>query len=576
MSSQLTARIQIANGTESFRTLRESGFYYVDKSLFIREFLEAGTDAVTLLTRPRRFGKTLLLSMVNEFFNIQRKSKNLFDGLLIAQEQDLCSSWMNSYPVLNITLKDVHGETYTSTLNKFKILIEDLCDTHRYLLTSQKVSPLLQRRLNTLYQGAGTAEQVENSLRTLSSALAEEYAKPVIVLIDEYDVPLENSWRHGFFDTMCSFLRSLFSQALKTNESLKFALLTGCLRIAKESIFTGVNNFTCYGINHPRFSEILGFTAEEVDALLKKVNGEEKRSLLKEWYDGYVFGNNTEMYCPWDILQYIKRLQNDPEAVPEAFWMNTSSNSIVSEFLHRSGFNTKRHWEKLLNGGSVSATIQDACTYDSFFLTEDHLWTVLYSTGYLTKAKSREKGRKISKNCQLKTKLVLPNTEIREVVTYLTDLWFSESIYELDRSRFFSALWAGDSDVFTEQITEFLQKSVSYYDSHFDFCHGFLSGVFFKTPYDIISNYERGEGRPDIVVVDGNHSRVAILEVKHTKNQKTFSSLANTALRQIQKKKYDAPYREANFTSILHWGIAFYKKSCLTCCSLEKPSVQAR
>ena len=559
--------VKILNGSDSFRELIESGSYYVDKTDFIEEFFAFGYDQTSLITRPRRFGKSLIMSMLDEFFNIEKDSRHLFAGLKIAKNQELCAEWMNNYPVLSISFHGIEEKTFPEFLENFKILLQNICLENEVLRENTDGSDPIKQRIQSYYTKTSDLAELKNALLTFCLVLAKHYQKPVILLLDEYDVPLATAWKNNYYEEMISFLRTLFVQALKSNKYLKFAVLTGCLRIAKESIFTGLNNFTCYGIDQAQFADKYGFTNEDVDLLLKSIRAEDKKSLLQSWYDGYQFGTSSEIYCPWDVLQYVKALQKNHNALPEPYWINTSSNAIVSEFLTKADLTVKRKWESLIRGGSISVAIQQALTFDTLFLSEDHLWSTLYLTGYLTKAKKQNLSEETKEFLQeQRCELAIPNTEIQRIFTFATDLWFTALVSEMDRNDFFRSFWDADEVLFARHIEHFLQKSISYYDSQFDFCHGFMNGIFFKSGYVVTSNYEHGEGRPDIVVEDSSNRRVGIIEVKHTTDEKTFSGLAQTALKQIETRHYDMPFQDENIQSIVHVGIAFYKKYCRTKC----------
>ena len=560
---------QFAPGVEVFRELREEGYYYVDKTALISELLN-NVAKVSLITRPRRFGKTLTMSMLGEFFDIEKDSSAIFTDLSIAHDTEMCSKWMNCYPVLSISLKGMTENSFDKVLYNLSGIIQEICIFKKYLLESDKVSSADKISLQAFTLRNITDYKLNGSITTVLRALYMHWGKPVIVLIDEYDVPLANAFQQGFYADMAAFMRNFLGDALKGNSTYKFAVLTGCLRISKESIFTGLNNFTSYGIETAQFADKFGFTAQEVDALLHAAQHEEKKASIKAWYDGYQFGNIQEIYCPWDIFEYLHELRTDPTLTPRAYWDNTSSNDIVKTFLRSSHFDVKGKWEQLIRGEAVSANIIESLTYEELFDSEDHLWTILYLTGYLTKARKKDAPNHPLKNAhqadalpsEEKSLLVIPNEEVRQIFIRSVDSWFRDLAFSSDRQQFFDALWAGRTEEVEEHLSAFLLQSVSYYDSHFEYCHGFMSGVFFKSGYGITSNDECGDGRPDLVIEDRKQRRVAIIEIKHTKKVEDFPVLARTALRQIQEKNYAAPFREHDGITILLWGIAFCKKSC--------------
>ena len=390
---------------------------------------------------------------------------------------------------------------------------------------------------------------------TLCRALHSHWGKPAILLIDEYDVPLARAEQNGYYSEMVTFIRNMLGAALKTNPSLQLAVLTGCLRIAKESIFTGLNNFKCYGISDPKFSDKFGFTSQEVDALLSDAHFSDKKDVMREWYDGYRFGLGQEIYCPWDILQYVDDLQTDPNAKPQAYWSNTSSNSIIKKFIGRTDFNTNKKFETLLSGESIEVELVESLTYDTVHSSEENLWSMLYLTGYLTKAQEEGFGDK--------TRLVIPNKEIRKIFIKSVRTWFTDTMKVTPREELLDAFWAGDGERFTRQLAQILLNSISFHDDHHeDFYHAVLVGLFIGCGYDVESNHEVGYGRPDIVIIDRRNARAAVIETKHSSTLKELDANVSEALRQIVEKKYDAEVRE-ELDNVLLWGMAFFKKRCL-------------
>ena len=433
-----------------------------------------------------------------------------------------------------------------------------------FLCTSNTISATLKKKLAALADLCCDIDLLKFSLATLCAALEEHFAQQVILLIDEYDVPLNAAHLNGYYEEMRDFVRTLLASVLKDNPSLQFAVLTGCLCLAQESIFTAHNNLSCYGINQHKFSDKFGFTENEVDILLHRTHLQNKKQELARWYDGYQFGKTHGIYCPWDVIEYVKAALEDPFACTELYWITTSGNEILREVLQNTDFSLKQKWEKLIRGETVFARIIESLTFDSLLLSEDHIVSLLYLTGYLTRANVPLSGSERDPPDNRLTALCIPNAEIRQVFIEASDFWFSEYMRQSDRKDFFDALWNGDEQAMTLEITRFLQKSISYYDSHADYCHGFISGLFFKSGFEVISNDDLGDGRPDLEIFDDAGPRVAMLAIKHTKDVKTFSGLAEKALKQIANKHYDAPFRERPGISILHWGLAFCKKSCQT------------
>ncbi|MGN1037801.1 MAG: AAA family ATPase, partial [Mailhella sp.] len=400
-------------GAEFFREIRENGFYYADKSGIIEELLVQNPAKVTLLTRPRRFGKTLTMTMLQEFFDIRKDSRGIFEELAVSENSELCEKWMNKYPAVFLTLKGVEGLSFEQAMGQMKELIGRLCREFSFLLESPSVDETDRQTLRKLKNREGTAEQLTSALSTFCTALHDHYGKNVILLIDEYDVPLAKAQENGYYKEMVAFIRAFLGGTLKTSPFLQLAVLTGCLRISKESIFTGLNNFRCYGIDDALFADKVGFTSEEVDALLESAGLAEKKAVLREWYDGYRFGNNVEMYCPWDVLQYVADVMYYPSSEPKAYWNNSSGNGVIKSFVGRSDLSIGGKFETLLAGGCVEARITENLTYDSLHSSEDNLWTLLYLTGYLTKARPEQ-----MEECGIlpggeMTPLVIPNKEIR-------------------------------------------------------------------------------------------------------------------------------------------------------------------
>ena len=542
-------------GGESFRRIREDNCYYIDKTMFLEELLLQTPPMVSLITRPRRFGKTLNMTMLHEFFDIRHDSRKLFEGLAISKNEALCDAWMNKYPSVFLSMKNVEGMSFDDAYIYFRDLASRLCSDHGYLIDSPRVAELEKRLLKSILDQEADVGAVSNILLTFSRALHAHWGKPAILLIDEYDVPLARAEQNGYYSEMVSFIRNMLGAALKTNPSLQLAVLTGCLRIAKESIFTGLNNFKCYGISDPKFSDKFGFTSQEVDALLADAHFSDKKDVMREWYDGYRFGLGQEIYCPWDILQYVDDLQTDPNAKPQAYWSNTSSNSIIKKFIGRTDFNTNKKFETLLSGESIEVELVESLTYDTVHSSEENLWSMLYLTGYLTKAQEEGFGDK--------TRLVIPNKEIRKIFIKSVRTWFTDTMKVTPREELLDAFWAGDGERFTRQLAQILLNSISFHDDHHeDFYHAVLVGLFIGCGYDVESNHEVGYGRPDIVIIDRRNARAAVIETKHSSTLKDLGANVSEALRQIVEKKYDAEVRE-ELDNVLLWGMAFFKKRCL-------------
>ena len=554
-------------GGESFREIREKNFFFVDKTAFIEEFFLNSHAKVSLITRPRRFGKTLLQDMLCEFFDIRKDSRNIFDGLDVSKNSALCASWMNKYPTICISLKEFSGASFQEAVNTFRSVLSGyLIQEFSFLLDSQEIEAEDKNKIRRIRSEEAGTEQIGDFFSLLMRCLKMHYKKNVIVLIDEYDVPLAKAHENGYYDEMVEFIRSMLGRSLKTNRNLEFAILTGCLRISKESIFTGLNNFVCYTISGYHFMDKFGFTQNEVDSLLSLVNFSDKKDIIQEWYDGYIFGNNQKVYCPWDVLLYVTDLMKTSEAVPMNYWVNTSENSIIRDFLDNTNFNIKNKCEKLISGGYIPVTIDESLTYNSLYTYEDNIWTLLYLSGYLTKSSKNQLGEHDLKYFENQVNLVIPNREIRSIFISSCNEWFKRYMSRSNRKILFNAFWDGDTAKFHEQLTSALKKSISYFDYKEDFYHAFLAGIFFGSGYTVLSNREGGTGRMDIQVVDENNSWISVIEVKHTDVMEKIQEKAEEGLSQIEKKEYDTAFHD--FKRIIRWGTAFCKKNCAVACQI--------
>ena len=547
------ASLNILIGGESFREIREQKCCYVDKTTFLEEMLAAIPPKVSLVTRPRRFGKTLMMTMLQEFFDIRKDSRDIFEGLAVSRNVTLCEAWMNKYPVLFLTLKGVEGQDFDSALILFRELAVRLCSDNAYLAESQKVIREDKTLLRRVMEREATPPELSNILLVLCRALEAHWGRPAILLIDEYDVPISHAEQNGYYKEMIGFIRNLLGAALKTNPSLKFAILTGCLRIARESIFTGLNNFMCYTVSDAEYADKFGFTEAEVDKILADAGLTGRKPEFKEWYDGYRFGTGTEIYCPWDILTHVSKLQNNPEARPQAYWNNTSGNTIVRTLIAQSGPETRQKVEDLINGKAIEENLAEDLTYDLVYKNENTIWSMLYLTGYLTKASSQPDNDS--------TALVIPNKEVRKIFTETISSWFNEAMKKQDLSAFAAALWNGDAEALQNTLTDILYSTISYHDSAESFYHGFMTGLLHGAGLAISSNRENGLGRTDIAIVDGRNKRAVIIELKYAKEYEDLEAWAEEALAQIDEKKYAAGL-PPNIRTVINYGIAFWKKEC--------------
>lgn len=545
-------------GVSDFERIRENGYYYIDKSGMITEILKTESTAVTLITRPRRFGKTLGMSMMSSFFDIRKDSRTLFEGLEIFNDRVLCSKWMNQYPTIFLSFKDVDGLSFASAYNMLSATVTDLYKEHLYLLDSDKINLYDKKIIGRIVEGKASVTEVKKSLELLIEVMRVHYGKPVILLLDEYDVPVAKASNHGYYAEMLEVIKALMSTALKDNTSLRFAVLTGCLKIAKESIFTGTNNFVSDTIVSSRLNEYFGFTHCDVEKLLQDADLMDQADNMKVWYDGYHFGD-FDVYCPWDVMNYLRDLQRDPLANPASYWKNTSDNAIIRSFIDYAGSSITGKLENLMAGGYIVQKIEENLTYDYLHSSEDNLWNILYLTGYLTRVRNRDLAEPLSDGMSA---LMIPNAEVREIFETTVQKWFSDTTQTLDRKMLFHAVWDGNSDVLTAEMNKLLRMTISYHDYKEDFYHAFLAGIFAGAGYMVESNKEHGEGRSDVVVIDSRGGRVAVFEAKYSKALDRMSDDCKEALIQIDDRMYAKEFEESS-DQVYCYGISFFKKRCL-------------
>lgn len=554
-------------GMENFVEIRRNNFYYVDKTRLIEQLVEKWSE-VSLFTRPRRFGKTLNMSMLRAFFEVGAEA-NLFDGLYISHKKELCEQYMGKYPVISFTLKNIEGQSFDEVKKSMKYLIGTIARQYSFLLESEKLSvvdkEIYRALLFTNEDGTFRMSDValEKSLYRLTELLEKHYHKKVIVLIDEYDVPLEKAFHHGYYDEMVILIRNLFGNVLKTNEHLKMAVLTGCLRIAKESIFTGLNNFKVYPITMRAFDESFGFTDEEVQKMLKYYRLEEDYEIVKAWYDGYRFGD-VDVYCPWDVINYCSDRQYDPKLEPQNYWANTSSNDIISHFVDGMGGQrkvTRIELERLINGETVQKEINQELTYKELYSSIDNLWSTLFMTGYLTQ-KGDSNGKRYN--------LAIPNQEIRNIMTDHILQLFKEDVAKDGAmvETFCQALVDGNANRIEQLFTEYLMKTISVRDTFVrkpvkeNFYHGILLGILsYKGGWYVTSNRESGDGFSDIMVRIDDEDVGIIIEVKYAENGKE-EEMSRKALLQIHEKHYEKVLLDEDIHKVMKYGIACNKKKC--------------
>lgn len=552
--------VKLPVGISDFHKLRQNEYYYVDKTNLIKELLESRIAEVTLITRPRRFGKTIGMSMLAYFFDIRKDSRKLFEDLKISRDIELCQKWMNQYPTLFISFKDVDGLNFQSAMKMLRNQISWICNEHDYLSDSDKVNENDKKiflKLQDISEENLSEDLIKISVATIIRMMNAHYGKPVILLLDEYDVPLAKASSNGYYKEMLDVMKTMMSTSLKDNSHLQFAVVTGCLKIAKESIFTGTNNFISDTIIATHLNEYFGFTDQEVKDILKDIGLQEHFKEIKEWYDGYNFGK-IDVYCPWDVMNYVRDLRIDPDMKPASYWKNTSDNAVIRSFIDHAGSNITEKFETLLGGGSIIQKVDEGITYDYLNSSEENLWSLLYLTGYLTKAKDDEYSGTLPEETYA---LKIPNVEIREIFETTIKRWFEDSAKIWDRKHLFAAVWEGDSKEITLEMSKLLRKTISYHDYREDFYHAFLAGIFAGAGYMVESNKEHGEGRSDVVVYDSMNARVAIFEAKYSKSREEMERDCNRAIEQINKKMYASEY-EDDYDEILCYGISFFKKRC--------------
>ena len=563
----MKSALKLPIGVENFEKLRTEGFYYVDKTEMIIELLHNWGD-VNLFTRPRRFGKSLNMSMLKYFFSYGC-DPGLFEGLAIAEEKELCDKYMGKFPVISVTLKGVEARNYEGALSMLYAVIMDEARRFPELLKSESLSEeekkdyqYLTRSLYDQESGSRKLEDyIKRSLFLLSRFLCKHYGQKVVLLIDEYDVPLDKAQQYGYYDEMVDLIRGLFGQALKTNENLFIAVLTGCLRIARESIFTGLNNFRVLSVTDTRFDESFGFTDREVSDMLKYYGLEDKHGLIREWYDGYRFGN-ADVYCPWDVINYVAQLLDNPDARPDAFWINSSGNAILRVLMQKASEQTMDDLDQLVNGLSVIKEIKQELTYRELYDSIENLWSVLFTTGYLTKR------REVDFHTY---ELVIPNQEIRLIFTKQILSWFQEEARKdaptLD--AFCEAFCAGEPEKIGRMFTEYLQSTISIRDTAIrkdkkeNFYHGILLGLLsHRNDWVLASNAVSGEGYSDILIKMRRASIGIVIELKYSES-KNMEAACQKALRQIEDKNYARQLKGDGINTILKYGIACHKRMCM-------------
>ena len=545
-------------GVDNFERIINDGYYYIDKTLLIKDLLD-NKGSVNLFTRPRRFGKTLNMSMLQYFFEKRDKDNSyLFEGLKILDQGEGYTQEIGMYPLINLSLKSAKQPDFNLAYSCLKNEIVDEFRRHEYILESPSLKNE-KEEYEKIVRKEGDTELYITSLKFLSKCLEKYYNKKVIILIDEYDVPLENSYFRGFYTEMVDFIRALFESALKTNDSLEFAVITGCLRISKESIFTGLNNLEIISILNEYYSEHFGFIHEEVSEMLQDYNLTSKETLVKEWYDGYTFGDSN-VYNPWSVIKIVKDLYKNKNTLPSSYWANTSSNNIVKSLIQKADLTTKQEIEKLIAGETIEKPIHEDITYDEIYKSMDNLWNFMLFTGYLKKVDQR-----MDYDDTILVTLKIPNKEVKYIFKNKILDWFNEKIKVKDLSILYSAIIDGNAEIFQKELRKLLRESISFNDAYENFYHGFVVGVLMNmSDYIIKSNREGGTGRSDVYIKSPSVlERAVILGFKIADNIKQLDGKCNEAIAQIESKEYDMDLRNEGYEDIIEYGIAFYKKDCM-------------
>ena len=557
-------RQPIAIGVENYKTIIENNYYYIDKTWMLKELADQ-KGTVNLFTRPRRFGKTLTLSMVRTFFEDERNYKGekidnsrYFVGKKIMEAGEKYIGELGQYPVIKLSLKSAKQPNYQMAYGCLRSEIIYEYDRHRYVLEGDFLTEEEKDNYRKILAEKAEPDKYATAIRQLSYYLKKYHGRNAIILIDEYDVPLENAYFRGFYDQMIDFIRSLFESALKTNDALEFAIVTGCLRISKESIFTGLNNLEINSVLSNNYAEYFGFTGEEVEQMLKNYGLEEKLSEVKQWYDGYLFGE-TEVYNPWSIINYVKTAISESQPFPKPYWSNTSSNSIIRELVEEADSDTKEEIQMLIDGKTIEKPVHEDITYGEIHKSKDNLWNFLFFTGYLKVVSKRFEDRRIYLT------MSIPNDEVLTIYEDTIREWFDRQTKAIDFTPFYRAILDGDCSSMQKILKENLRRAISYYDNKEAFYHGMLLGFLLAMPdYVPKSNRECGNGRPDIALVPyDEEAPVIIMELKVCKKFTEMAEGCQAALDQIEEKDYAAPFLDKGYTKIMKYGICFCEKTCM-------------
>ena len=545
-------------GVESFEELLTKGYYFVDKTLFIRALLNMKGE-VNLFTRPCRFGKTLNMSMLRYFFELNEDNRALFEGTKIMSAGEEYLKWMGQFPVISLSLKSMKQPTFELSLEMLKQAVAEEYGRHWKLVESDpNLSDAKRERYLRIRDWKGTEADYASALKFLSECLYDCTGKKSVILIDEYDVPLENAYFAGFYGKMIALIRSLFESALKTNENLEFSVVTGCLRISRESIFTGLNNLKIMSITADAYAEYFGFTPDEVEEMLRFYDLDKNLKTVRQWYDGYQFGS-TEVYNPWSVINYVDSCRTNKDAFARPYWSNTSSNSIVRTLVEKADMSAKQEIEALIEGKTITKPIHEDITYEDMDSTQDNLWNFLFFTGYLKKIRERQEGETIY------MEMAIPNSEVRYVYKNTVLRWFEEKTDKKELSPLYESILNGNTEKMAEILSENLMETISFYDYQESYYHGFLAGMLKNIGnYIVLSNRESGNGRPDILLkYPSVRGKAVIIEIKVAKTYQELEKKCDEALRQIEEQRYEEELRQEGYQNIMKYGVAFYRKECM-------------
>ena len=543
------ARLTLPVGQTDFRDIRTSGCYYIDKTGFISQIVRDGASSI-LFTRPRRFGKTTFLSMLRAFFDIREDNRDLFTGLAIMDDEEAVEKWMNKWPVIHLTFKDIDGPSFSSAMGWMNTQIRDLYKSYSFLDDGKLGGD--EDKFRNILANKASVDDISQSLRLLVELLYDHYGKKVIILLDEYDVPLAKAEGNGYYREMLSVVRSMLLPVLKDCPYTHKGILTGCLRVSKESLFTGLNNLAVYSVTGDDYCEAFGFSEEEVARLLQDASLDGKSDVVKQWYDGYSIGG-ASLYSPWDVVSYVKRLQTNRNAKPENYWANSSSNEEIRQLIDITSATEGDEYSTLINGGVIRKRIVETMTYSNLYSDEENIWSLLLMTGYLTLAGDYDANDENA--------LRLPNEEVRSLFASCVDEWFRRKVRTSDRKALFEALWVGDAKTLSDIISQYLFETISYYDYKEDYYHAFLAGLLSGTQCKVKSNRETGTGRADIIVLDRSGRKAAVLEVKRAHSRDDMEKLATQALEQLKDREYGGDLE--GYSKVVGYGVAFYRKEAL-------------